>query len=53
VLARAGLHCSPACHRTIGTFPDGTVRLSFGATTTTDDIDRTIEAVRDIAGAGL
>ena len=40
VLCRVGLHCSPAAHRTIGTFPSGTVRLSLSDMTTDDDIDR-------------
>jgi cysteine desulfurase family protein len=30
ILCRSGLHCAPAAHRTIGTFPQGTVRFSFG-----------------------
>ncbi len=34
VLCRIGLHCSPAAHRTIGTFPGGTVRLSLSDMTT-------------------
>ncbi len=50
VLCRVGLHCAPAAHRTIGTFPEGTVRLSLGAFTTEGEIDQTIEAVRKIAG---
>ena len=48
ILCRVGLHCAPACHRTIGTFPDGTVRLSLGAFTTSDEIDATLEAVRQL-----
>ena len=30
VLCRVGLHCAPAAHRTIGTFPEGTVRFAAG-----------------------
>jgi len=30
IMCRPGLHCAPAAHRTIGTFPQGTVRFSFG-----------------------
>ena len=45
VLCRVGLHCAPAAHRTIGTFPEGTVRLAPGPLTTLDDIDATILAV--------
>ncbi len=49
VLCRVGLHCAPAAHRTIGTFPEGTVRLAPGMFTTMDEIQRTIESVREIA----
>jgi cysteine desulfurase family protein len=50
ILTRVGLHCSPATHRTIGTAPDGTVRLALGLATTREDILITIEALRDIVG---
>src|SRR5438876_481409 len=30
IMARTGLHCAPSAHRTLGTFPAGTVRFSFG-----------------------
>jgi len=49
VLSRVGLHCAPAAHRTIGTFPEGTVRLAPGMFTTMDDIRRAVEGVREIA----
>lgn len=49
ILTRVGLHCAPAAHRTIGTFPTGTVRLSPGPFNTPEQIDRTIAAVRRIA----
>lgn len=45
VLTRVGLHCAPAAHRTIGTFPSGTVRLAPGPFTTLDDIDAAVRAV--------
>ena len=45
ILSRPGLHCAPAAHRTIGTFPQGTVRFSFGFYTTEDEIKRGVEAV--------
>jgi cysteine desulfurase family protein len=38
ILSRPGLHCAPAAHRTIGTFPGGTVRFSFGSFNTEDEI---------------
>ena len=39
VMTRAGLHCSPAAHRSLGTAPDGTVRFSWGFDTTDEEID--------------
>jgi cysteine desulfurase family protein len=45
ILSRPGLHCAPAAHRTLGTFPDGTVRFSFGFFNTEDPIDRAAAAV--------
>ena len=45
VLCRIGLHCAPAVHRTIGTFPDGTVRFAAGAFTTREDTDAALQAV--------
>ena len=46
VLCRVGLHCSPAAHRTIGTFPTGTVRFGLGLTNTPDEVDDALKAVR-------
>jgi cysteine desulfurase/selenocysteine lyase len=51
ILVRVGLHCAPLAHRTIGTFPDGTVRLSMGYFNTLEDIKSAVEAVRHIATA--
>jgi cysteine desulfurase / selenocysteine lyase len=48
ILSRVGLHCAPAAHRTIGTFPEGTVRLALGLHTTEDDIKSVIAAVQKI-----
>ena len=45
ILCRPGLHCAPAAHRTIGTFPQGTVRFSFGFFNTSRDMDRAAKAV--------
>lgn len=49
IMVRAGLHCAPNAHRTIGTFPDGTVRLGMGALSTAEEVGYAIEAVREIA----
>jgi cysteine desulfurase family protein len=50
VAVRAGLHCAPAAHRTLGTFPAGTVRLSAGCFTSVDDVDQALSALRRLAG---
>ena len=49
IMSRVGLHCAPAAHKTIGTFPEGTVRLAPGIFTTPDEITQAIEAVEKIA----
>jgi len=49
ILCRVGLHCAPAAHRTIGTFPTGTVRLALSAFSSEQDIDTALEAVRHLA----
>ncbi|MBI5029386.1 MAG: aminotransferase class V-fold PLP-dependent enzyme [Chloroflexi bacterium] len=49
ILCRVGLHCAPAAHRTIGTFPEGTIRLAPGVFTTMDDIYATIRAFEKLA----
>jgi len=48
ILCRPGLHCAPSAHRTIGTFPAGTVRFGFGYFNTDEEIDRGLEALRKI-----
>jgi selenocysteine lyase/cysteine desulfurase len=50
VLVRPGLHCSPGAHRTLGTFPNGTVRVSPGPFTTRAELRRFLAVVRRIAG---
>ena len=45
---RTGLHCAPAAHRTIGTFPAGTIRVSPGWFTTEAEIETFLSAVRRI-----
>jgi cysteine desulfurase / selenocysteine lyase len=49
ILTRVGLHCAPAAHKTLGSFPEGTVRLSPNIFNTMEDIESTIEAVREVA----
>jgi selenocysteine lyase/cysteine desulfurase len=47
VITRSGLHCSPLAHRTAGTFPQGTLRFSFGAGTTAEEIDTILHALEE------
>lgn len=52
ILSRPGLHCSPAAHRTLGTFPQGTVRFGFGYFNTEAEIDAALSAIRELAARG-
>jgi len=54
IQVRAGLHCAPRMHQALGTAAaGGTVRLSLGAFNTDEDVEAAIEAIREIASAGL
>jgi len=48
IAVRAGLHCAPLAHRTIGTFEQGTIRFSLGYFNTEYEIDKAIEALKII-----
>lgn len=50
IQTRVGLHCAPSAHRTLGTYPEGTVRFSFGIFNTEEEVAYGIEAVRSICG---
>lgn len=49
ILCRPGLHCAPAAHRTLGTFPEGTVRFGLSAFNTEAEIETAIQAVSQIS----
>ena len=49
ILTRCGLHCAPSAHKTLGTFPQGTVRFSVGHYTTETEIDTAVQAIAEIA----
>jgi cysteine desulfurase/selenocysteine lyase len=49
IMSRVGLHCAPAAHRTIGTFPVGTVRFGLSYLNTAEEADAAVGAVRQIA----
>jgi cysteine desulfurase/selenocysteine lyase len=48
VLSRVGLHCAPAAHNTIGSFPEGTVRLAPGVFTKIEDIQEALKAISKV-----
>jgi cysteine desulfurase family protein len=52
IMSRPGLHCAPSAHRTIGTFPGGTVRLSFGCFNTEEEIRCALDALRKLSRKG-
>ncbi len=48
IMTRSGLHCAPSAHKTLGTFPQGTVRFSLNHFTTSEDIDYTIDSINKV-----
>ena len=48
IMCRIGLHCAPAAHRTIGTYPEGTVRFGWSYFNTVDEVDEALAALRTI-----
>jgi cysteine desulfurase family protein len=48
IAVRPGLHCAPYIHRALGTFPDGTLRLSTGAFSTSADVGAFTSALAEI-----
>ena len=51
IKVRTGLHCAPAAHKTFGTYPLGTIRLSPGYFNTAKEIDLTLQSLKEIAKA--
>ncbi len=51
ILTRVGLHCAPSAHRTLGTFPRGTVRFSIGHANTAQEIDAALLGIQRLARA--
>ena len=45
IQVRVGLHCAPNAHRTLGTFPTGAIRFSFGPYNTPGQVDLALEAL--------
>ena len=48
IMTRVGLHCAPRAHQTLGTYPEGTVRFSFGYANTHEDVESALSALHRI-----
>lgn len=48
IMTRSGLHCAPSAHKTLDTFPRGTVRFSFSHFNTLEDVDYAVDAINKI-----
>lgn len=49
IFVRAGFHCAPLAHKTMGTYELGTVRFSFGYFNTDEEIEYALSALKNIA----
>ena len=45
IMTRVGLHCAPNAHKVLNTYPEGTIRLSFGAQNTIEEVDAALHAL--------
>ncbi|CCU79692.1 Cysteine desulfurase [Halanaerobium saccharolyticum subsp. saccharolyticum DSM 6643] len=48
VMTRSGLHCAPFAHKTLGTFPAGSLRFSIGYFNTIEEIEFALNALKNI-----
>ena len=48
IMTRVGLHCAPRAHQALGTYPEGTVRFSFGYANTLEDVESALSALHTI-----
>ena len=53
IMTRCGLHCAPCAHKTLGTYPRGTVRLSFGHFNTMDEVEYIVQSIKEIIRDGV
>ena len=47
-MTRVGLHCAPSAHKTMGTYPTGTIRFSFGFANTDQEVKIAADALREL-----
>lgn len=52
IKTRCGLHCAPSAHRTLGTFPRGTVRFSLGYFNTEQEVVYALDAIKSLLKTG-
>ncbi len=50
VMTRVGLHCAPNAHKTLDTYPAGTIRFSFGPENTEEELDTAIDGLKENSG---
>lgn len=48
IMTRVGLHCAPNAHKTLGTYPEGTIRFSFGFNNDESDVMTSLNALKEI-----
>ncbi len=48
IITRCGLHCAPVAHKHLNTFPEGTVRFSFGHFTSNEEVKYVISALKEV-----
>jgi len=53
IMTRCGLHCAPIAHKSLGTYPNGTVRFSFGYFNTAREIDYILQSIKAIAATAV
>lgn len=53
IATRVGLHCAPHAHKTLGTYPTGTLRFSFGWNNTTAEVSVALHALKEVLSHGL
>ncbi|WP_142413702.1 aminotransferase class V-fold PLP-dependent enzyme [Hathewaya massiliensis] len=50
ISTRTGLHCAPLAHETIGSYPKGTIRFSFGYFNDSKDVKYTVDSIHKVIG---
>jgi len=53
IMTRCGIHCAPNAHKTLNTYPRGTVRFSFGFFNTQDDVEYITQSIKNLLNKGV